>query len=138
MATNKNPIFIDTPESANTELDNADGTGLLVVFTAGADGGAIMKCNAVSTDTVARILILHVDDGAVVAKLGEVNVPAGAGTDGSTPSVDLFDKVAMPGAFQADGSLPLGAAATLSISAKVTLTAAKTIDIAVQGGTYSA
>ena len=138
MATNKNPIFINTPETSCTELDNADGTGLLVVFTAGADGGAVMKLNAVSTDTSDRIIILHVDDGTTVAKLGEVSVPAGAGTDGSTPSVNLLDAVAMPGAFQADGSLALGPTATLSVSAKVTLTAAKTIDIALQGGTYSA
>ena len=138
MSTNKNPIFLNLVTIINQSIANADGTTPKIVFTATADGGAVTKCSATTTDTSAVIAVLTVSDGTTTVTLGEVTVPAGAGTDGSTPAKNLLDSAAMPGAFQEDGSLVLGNAATLSINAKVAVTAAKTLDISTQGGQYAA
>jgi hypothetical protein len=137
MATNKEPIFLNVPSTVNQSIANADTTTAKVMATAGADGGAVMRMSATTTDTSDVIAVLTIDDGSVTIVLGEVTVPAGAGTDGSTPAVNLLSTLAMPGAFQNDGSLILGPAAVLSVGAKATVTSTKTLDISAQGGDYS-
>jgi len=64
-------------------------------------------------------------------------VPAGAGTDGAAPAVNLLSAVALPGALQADGSLALGPLATLSVAAKVAVTATKVLSVSGLGGQYA-
>ena len=135
MSTNKDPIFLNSVESENKSIAVGDTTTAFVMFTAGADGGAVTKLNASTTDTTAVIVVLTVSDGSTTVVLGEVTVPPGAGTDGSTPSVDLLSSIAIPGAVQADGSIILGPAATLSVAAKATLSTG-VLNIAAQGGQY--
>ena len=137
MATNKEPIFLNVPSTVNQSIANSDTTTAKVMATAGADGGAVMTMSATTTDTSDVIAVLNINDGSVTIVVGEVTVPAGAGTDGSTPAKNLLDTLAMPGLFQNDGSLILGPAAILSVGAKATVTSAKTLDISAQGGSYS-
>ena len=137
MTTNKDPIFLNSVESKAASIANADGTTLELMFTAGADGGAITQLMATTDDTSAVIAVLTLSDGTDAVVIGEVTVPIGAGTDGSTPAVNLLDELAMPGAFQNDGSLLMGPLATLSVNAKVAVTAAKTLNLALQGGQYA-
>ena len=137
MTTNKDPIFLNSVVTSNNSIANGDGTALQEVLTAGADGGAVTRMSATTTDTSAVIAVLTLNDGTTAIVIGEVSVPAGAGTDGSTPAVNLLSSVAMPGLLQADGSLPMGSAAVLSVSAKVAVTAAKTLDVTALGGQYA-
>lgn len=137
MATNKDPIFLNSVSTVNQSIATADGTSAKTLATAGADGAAVMRVSAVTTDTSDVIAVLKVNDGAVTVVIGEVIVPAGAGTDGATPAKNLLDPAAMPGVFQEDGSLVLGPSAILTVNAKVAVTAAKTLDVTAQGGSYS-
>ena len=137
MTTNKDPIFLNSVVTSNNSIANGDGTALQTVLTAGADGGAVTLMSATTTDTSEVIAVLTLNDGTTAVIIGEVTVPAGAGTDGATPAKNLLDNVAMPGALQADGSLVMGPTAVLSVSAKVAVTAAKTLDVTASGGQYA-
>ena len=138
MATNKQPIFLNTVISKNVEIDNADGTALQTIFTAGTDGGSITNLSATTTDTADVLAVISVNDGAQTNIVGEVNVPAGSGTDGASPTVNLLDSLALPGVLQNDGSLIVGANAVVSVSAKVAVTATKVLSVSSAGGSYSA
>lgn len=137
MTTNKDPIFLNSVETSNNSIANSDGTDLQTVLTAGADGAAVTLMSATTTDTSAVIVVLTLSDGTTSIVIGEVTVPIGAGTDGSTPAKNLLDPLAMPGALQADGSLVMGPSAVLSVSAKSAVTAAKTLDVTALGGQYA-
>jgi hypothetical protein len=138
MATNKQPIFLNSVVSSNVEILNADGTGTKTIYTAGTDGGGITNLTATTTDTSDVIVVLSSNDGAQINVLGEVTVAAGAGTDGATAAVNLLDAVAMPGVFQNDGSYIMGSSETLLVNAKSAVTAAKALSISAKGGSYSA
>lgn len=138
MATNKNPIFLNAVIGKTLAIANADGTTEQTVYAAGADGGAITNMVASTDDTSDVTVVISIDDGTLSVPIGEVVVPAGAGTDGSTPAKDLLDAAKMPGLFQADGSLILGASTELHVNPKSAVTAAKTLNVAAAGGSYSA
>lgn len=137
MTTNKDPIFLNSIVMSNVSIANSDGTDLQTMFTGGDDGGAVTQLSATTTDTSAVIAVLTLSDGTTAVIVGEVTVPIGAGTDGSTPAKNLLDDVAIPGLFQPDGSLAMGPAAVLSVHAKSAVTAAKTLDVAAVGGQYA-
>jgi hypothetical protein len=138
MATNKRPIFINTVVSTVIEIDNADGTAVQTVLAGGTDGSGVTNLTATTTDTSAVIAVLTMTDGSTTNVLGEVNVPAGSGTDGASPAVNLLEALDIPGAFQADGSILVGANATLQVNAKSAVTAAKVLSVTAAGGSYSA
>ena len=138
MATNYSPIFFNSVFSKTIDIVPADTTAEETVYAAGVDGGAVTQMVASTDDTSAVVVVISIDDGTLSVPIGEVTVPAGAGTDGSTASKNLLDATALPGLFQADGSILLGASAELHVNAKVTVTAAKTLYIAAAGGSYSA
>jgi hypothetical protein len=137
MARNKDPIFLGSVVAATQSFNNADGTGAKTILVAGADGAAITNLTAVSTSSAAEIAVLELDDGSTTVRLGEVSIPIGAGTDGATAAKNLLDATAMPGVFQADGSLLLGAGATLSVKMKAAVTSG-VVEVAGQGGQYAA
>ena len=136
MSTNKDPIFLNSVSSLNKSIAVADTTNPFVMFTADSDGGAVTKLSATTTDTTAVVVVLTMSDGTTSVQVGEVTVPAGAGTDGVTAAKDLLDSLAMPGLLQSDGSLILGPTATLSVNAKATLSTG-VLNVAAQGGSYS-
>ena len=138
MATNKSPIFLNSIVTLCASINTAFGTGSKTILTAGSDGGGVTNLSATTDDTSDVIAVLKMNDGSTTVVIGEVTVPAGAGTDGTTPAKDLFDAEAMPGILQADGSLLLGPSAILTVNAKVAVTAAKTLDITSTGGQYGA
>ena len=138
MATNKNPIFLDTIITKTDTIVPGDTTVATSLITAGADGAAVTNLTATSDDTSAVTAVISIDDGTLEVQVGEVVIPIGAGTDGSTPAKNLLDTTAMPGLLQGDGSLLLGPDAELLVAAKVTITAAKTVSLTLVGGSYSA
>lgn len=137
MARNKDPIFLGSVEAIVQSFNNADGTGAKDLIAAGADGAAVTNLSAVSTSSVAETAVLELDDGATTVRLGEVSIPAGAGTDDATATKNLLDGAQLPGVLQADGSLLLGAGATLSVKMKVAVTSG-VVEVAAQGGQYAA
>lgn len=136
MATNKEPIFPNSVALTGITFLPADTTVAKVFVLAPADGQNIASIGVTSTDTSAVILVLTLNDGSSDFIIGEVTIPIGAGTDGSTPAVNLLSSGDMP-FFQADGSMVLEGTWSLKINAKTTITVAKQIDLVAFGGNYA-
>jgi len=132
---NTDPIFLKDVKTPNVQLTNASGTAVQQIFTASADGGAITELTATSTDQVARIITLGVNNGTASRVIGEVSVPAGSGTNGTLPAINLLDATAIP-ILDADLSLLLEGTFVLEVNAKVAVTAARVIDIVGVGGNF--
>ena len=125
------PAFLSNVKDVAIVIQNADGTTFKTVLAGPTSGGRIKSLIATSDDTTARVLQICKTIGAVDYVLGEVSVPVGAGTDGSTPAVNLLEGNNMPG-LQTDGLqrfFDLANGTTLKIRSKVAVTAAKTINI---------
>lgn len=60
------------------------------VYTAGAYGGIVQSLMISSNDTAAVNAIIYKLDGAVVKHLGIVNIPIGAGTNGTVANINAF------------------------------------------------
>jgi len=137
MATNKNPIFLNTIVNNALQFIDSDGTADKTVQLAGADGAAVTDLVGTSTDTADVIMVLSLNDGALSNIIGEITIPLGAGTDGATPPVNLLDAAILQN-LQNDGSLLLGPAASLTIAPKAAVTATFTVFVTATGGSYTA
>lgn len=135
MVANVDPIFLKTTKNPLKSIVNADGTAIQQIFTAGADGGAITQLTATSDDTSTVIVVIGINDGTSSFTIGEVSVPAGAGTDGATKAVNLLESTRVP-LVDADGSIIMQANYILEVNAKTTVTATKTLTISGVGGDY--
>lgn len=134
--SNRFPIFQSKPKMTAVEIDNADGTALQSLFTAGATNGALIDNIAVTTDDTSDVtIVVTVYDGSADFTVGEVVIPAGSGTDGSNPAVNLLDADALP-FLQANGGLPLGPSDILKVNAKAAVTATKVVHLVAFGGDY--
>ena len=137
MATNANttPIFQKNPLLAVLELTDADASDVTVLATAGAEGALIDNISVTSDDTADIVMELFIRDTAVDYKIGEVTIPAGAGTDSALASANLLNATQLP-FLQAAGGLPLGAGQSLAVACKATMTAAKVCYLVAFGGDY--
>lgn len=135
MVANVDPIFLKDTDNPLVAINNASGTTVQQIFTATADGGAVTELTAVSDDTSIVIITIGINDGSTSFPIGEVSIPAGAGTDGTTPAKNLLDATVIP-ILDADGSIILQAAYVLEVNAKVAVTATKTVNIAGVAGNY--
>ena len=79
MTANFKPIFELTPINAGVEFTDADTTNLKTILTAGAEGCRIDSIFVSTNDTVAVNLAFHIDDGADIYYIGNVNIPIGSG-----------------------------------------------------------
>lgn len=133
MATR--PIFPGTIKNAAIEMDNADGTTILDLVTAGTGGARIDKISVVSDDTAAVQLDFYYYDGATSFRLGTITIPIGAGTVAGTPSVSVLNQTDMP--FLADDlAFYLEAGDKLRVAAQSAITSAKVVHLVVQYGDY--
>lgn len=125
-----NPTLISTVRNVAIVIQNADGTTKKSLGVAPvAAGTRIKSLHIVSDDTAAQVLQIIATISAVDYILGEISVPAGAGTDGSTSAVNGLAGTRIP-AFQTDGIakwLDVVTGTTLSLKSKVAVTAAKTV-----------
>lgn len=133
MATR--PIFPDGIRSEAIEMDNADGTTLLDLFTAGTSGSRVDKIAITTDDTTAVDLDLYLHDGSSAFQLGTVNVPIGAGTATTVPSVSFLNQTALPFLGE-DLALHIENGCKLQVGAQVAITSAKVVHVAVFGGDY--
>jgi len=137
MATNKDPIFLNTVTGSGLTFLPADASAQKTLITAPADGSALTDISCTSTDTNDVVMVITLNDVSSDFLIGEVNVPAGSGTDGSSPAVNLLSAAALP-FLQADGSILIPATWLVKINAKTTITAAKQIDVVGFGGNFGA
>lgn len=135
-----NPKLISTVRNCPITLQNADGTSYKSLGIAPpTDGSRVKAIHITSDDTAAQILQFAVTISGTDYVLGEVSVPAGSGTDGTTVSVSGLNATKMP-ALQTDGIvrwLDLANGSNLKVRSKTAVTAAKTIYIVADVGDFT-
>lgn len=133
--TNKLPIFLVDTDNPAVTISISSGTVSQQIFTAGTDGGAITDLAATNTDSSNAVIIqISINNGTTSFLIGEITVPANAGTDGGTTSAhNLLDPDLIP-IIDADGSLILQSAYILEVNAKSAVSS--NINIVGVGGNY--
>ncbi len=132
------PVFPGVVKTAAADIDNADGTTAVTLITAGASGAKVESISVTSTDTGAVTVQLIASVASVDYTIGEVTIPAGAGTNGSTKAVDLLNATDLPW-LRSDGVnryVLLGAGVALKVKAKAAVTAGKVIHLFAQAGDF--
>lgn len=125
-------VTVQAPNRGHVQIVNADSTAQKTVYTAGAAGSKLTGLLASSSDTGAKIVQVSVTTAGTSFLIGSVNVPAASGTDGVTPSVNLFSPSLLPGLpLDSDGNpyLLLVSGDTLTVAVTVAVTAAKTLTV---------
>ena len=135
MPANTSPIFPLVVQTSAATIVNADGTGEKTLVTAGANGTRIDVVSITSTDTAAVMLTVLVHDGTTSYAVGEIAVPAGSGTNGSTPAIKGLSAESLPW-LDASGSLFLKAGWSLRVAAKAAITSTKTVTLVAFSGDY--
>jgi len=139
MAVTETPIFPQTVVNEIQKIENADGTSLKTLITAGADGTRIDAIILTSTDTSHRDLQLFITISGTDYLLATTTVQANSGNSNTIPSINLlasFNMVSL--AVEANGNkvLFLKSGAILKIKTTTTVTAAKEVVALVVGGNF--
>lgn len=142
MAKNTNVYFTNGIRFKPTVFDDGDTTVAQEIFAPATEGSRVTGIVLVSTAAVEQVALLQINNGAgVIAKLGHIVIPAGAGTDGSVASVSGLNRGNLPWLqIDSDGNpfIDMNSGMKLELSMKTTLAAGKTIEVTVQGGDYTA
>jgi hypothetical protein len=124
------PVYVGTPGVGVVNVVNADGTAQKTVVTAGSSGTKVVSLTATSNDTGAKVFQVAIVRSATTYILGTVSVPTLAGTDGSTPSVNILGNSLLPGLpIDNDGQsyIFIKSGDTLVVQATTAVTATKTV-----------
>lgn len=141
MAKNTLTYFTKDLRCKPTQFLPADTTVAKQIFDPSAEGSRVDGIVITSTDTVARTVLLQINNGGTISKLGQITVPAGAGTDGSTPAVSGLNRGNLPWLkIDSNGNpyINLNSGMNLEAAISVTITAAKEINFTVLGANYDA
>lgn len=132
------PSFIATPKTPVVAFANADGTSYKVVMSAGTNGSRLDTLFGSNSDTgVATVIQLAITKSAVNYVIGEVTIPANAGTNGVVKSVAVLNSTDLPGlAYTENGALYLENGASLSARCKVAVAGVFAVQLAGVGGDY--
>lgn len=131
------PSFIATPKNPAVAFINSDGTSFKSVMSAGSSGSRLDTMMASSTDTVSNVLQLAIQKSGVDYVLGEVTIPAYAGTNGSVKSVAVLNSTDLPGlAYTENGAIYLESGCVLRARPKTAVAGAYTIQLVGIGGDY--
>lgn len=129
---NTKPIFPGTPKTSTVIIANADGTTKKTLVTAGVAGARLDQIRVCSDNTVPVTLqfFSSIDGGSTWAIQGEVIVPAGSGTNGTSPWVEALDSL------NAENAMALQAAEVLGVSAKSAVTSGETVTVTARRGDF--
>lgn len=132
------PSFIATPKNPVVAFANADGTAFKAVMAGGTNGSRVDTLIGTNTDTaVATVMQLALTKSAVSYVIGEVTIPANAGTNGVVKSVAMLNSTDIPGlAYTENGAIFLENGVTLSARPKVAVAGVFAVQIAGVGGDY--
>lgn len=134
----QNPLFVGTIKTPVAQIQNSDGTNAVTFFTAGVSGSKLEAIAATSTDTSAVVVQAIITVSSVDYVVGEINIPAGSGTNGTSEAVDVLNVTDLPW-LTGDGvnqCLLLASGVPLKFKAKTTVTAGKIIQLFGQGGDF--
>jgi hypothetical protein len=131
------PAFVTTPKNPAVAFANADATAFKTLMTAGASGSRLDSLIGTSTDTVANVLQLAVTKSAVDYVIGEVAIPANAGTNGVVKSVAVLNATDIPGlAYTEGGALYLESGSVLKGRMKTAVAGVLAVQLMGFGGDY--
>ena len=132
------PSFIATPKTPAVAFANADGTSYKTVHSAGTLGTRIDTLFGTNTDTgVATVVQFAITKSGVDYVIGEVNVPANAGTNGTVKSVAMLNPTDIPGlAYTENGALYLETGVSLRARCKVAVAGVFAVQISGVAGDY--
>lgn len=131
------PSFVATPKSPAILVANADAANYKTLFAAGAGGSRVDLGSIVNSDASnAYVLKLAIKIGATDFPIGEVLVPAGAGSNGTVKAASLLNTTDLPQLSGSDGVLYLQASSELRVGAKTTISGSNTLAVFAQGGDY--
>lgn len=133
---NYHPIYPEAVIGKGLKLVNADGTADKDAFThAGVNGSRCDGWAATSDDTVDVILKISMNDGTTSYPVGEVTVPAGAGTNGTVKAKKVLNLTDLPW-LDSSGSIFMPPGWKITVAAKVAVAAGKTVALVSMGGGY--
>lgn len=141
MAKNKEVYFTKDLRFKPTQFTNADGTNAKQIFDPSAEGSRVDGIVISSTSASQKTVLLQINNGAIISKLGHVTVPANAGTNGSVAVVSGLNRGNLPWLkIDANGNPYINLNSGMNIEAKLlgALGAGETIDVTVMGANYDA
>lgn len=141
MAKNEKVYFTKDNRFKPTSFTDADGTNAKQIFDPSVEGSRIDGIAISSTSATAKTLLLQVNNGSVVSKLGHIAVPAGAGTNGSVSVVSGLNRGNLPWLkIDANGNPYINLNFGMNIELQLTseLLPGETIDVSVIGANYDA
>ncbi|MGJ7484347.1 hypothetical protein ACSFA2_03760 [Variovorax sp. LT2P21] len=123
--------FVATPKTPVVVFANADGTTFKTIATGGTLGTRIDSISASNGDAAtANVLQLAVQVSGVDYVLGEVPIPIGAGTNGTTKSVAVLNPADIPALqYSESGALWLASGATLRARVKTAVAGANLVHL---------
>lgn len=106
MAQNVNPTFVKTPNWGATQITTGTGSsGVVTVYTGGANGSKIPALMAVSVGTTTPFDVQWgVSSGGTLFIHGTISVAAGSGSTDSLPSTNLLSNGNNQMASDSDGN----------------------------------
>lgn len=141
MAKNTSTFFTKDLRAKPTTFTSADTTVAKQIFDPSTEGSRVDSIVFTSDDTAARVALLQINNGSVISPLGHINIPAGAGTDGSVAAVSGLNRTNLPWLkIDASGNpyINLNSGMNLEVKFLTTITAAKTVSVSVLGANYDA
>ena len=111
------------------------------IFDPSAEGSRIDGIVISTTATSAKVLLLQINNGSVVSKLGHITVPAGAGTNGVVAVVSGLNRSNLPWLkIDSNGNPFINLNSGMNIEAKLlsALSAGESLDVTVFGANYDA
>ena len=132
-----NPNFVSTVRTAAASIANADGTAFKTLLAAGASGSRVDAASITNSDAAnAYVVQVAIKLGTTDYVIGEVAVPAGAGTNGTALAVSLLDSTSLPALANTLNVQFLAAGAELRVRAKSVVSGSNTLAIVATGGDY--
>lgn len=115
------PIFPQAIQCIGKRIITSDGTNLVTLFTAGANGAIVRSLQACSDDSSSRVLQIWKTSGGVDTLLGSFSVAATSGNNGSVAPTAITNHSTMSAFnYDANGNRVIELAAGDVLKAKVT------------------
>jgi len=124
-----------------SQITAALGTTAIQIFDPSAEGSRVDGIAISSTSATQKILLVQINNGTVVSKLGHITIPAGAGTNGSVAVVSGLNRGNLPWLkIDSQGNPYINLNNGMNLEAKLltALGAGEQIDITVFGANYDA
>lgn len=132
-----NASFISAVKNPCVQIANADATNFKTIMTGAANGSRLDVLSATNGDAAnPYVLQLSIQKGGTDYPVGEVTLPAGAGTNGTAKAVNLLNATDLPQLANTLNCLFLEPSASLRAKAKTTVSGVNTIAIVGVGGDY--